>query len=113
MEHCFRSGPPPGAKCGVDFSRLASNNPPMPRPGAVRRVKSYSAADGYVYQYYFFEGNRAQRRGSPGGAFTYMVSADRRTALPFTILVMPPSLDTCSKQNGRPLTSSDEYAVAK
>src|SRR5260370_39305393 len=35
----------------------------MPRPDAVRRVKSYSAADGYVYQYYFFEGNRAQRHG--------------------------------------------------
>jgi len=85
----------------------------MPRPDAVRRVKSYSAADGYVYQYYFFEGNRAQRRGSPGGEFTYMVSADRRTAFPFKIFVMQSALDTWAKQNGRPLTSSEEYAVAK
>ncbi len=75
------------ANSGVDFPHQPSNNPPMPRPDAVRRVKSYSAADGYVYQYYFFEGNRAQRSGSPGGAW--------------------------AKLNGRPLTSSEEYAVAK
>jgi hypothetical protein len=85
----------------------------MPRPDAVRRVKSYSAADGYVYQYYFFEGNRAQRSGNPGGEFTYVVSADRRSAFPFKIFVRQSALDAWAKQNGRPLTSSEEYAVAK
>jgi len=97
----------------VDFRRRDSNNPAMPRPDAVRRVKSYSAADGYVYQYYFFEGNRAQRRGSPGGEFTYVVSADRRSAFPFKIFVSQSALDAWAKLNGRPLTSSEEYAVAK
>ena len=85
----------------------------MPRPDAVRRVKSYSAADGYVYQYYFFEGNRAQRGGGPGGEFTYAVSSDRRSAFPFKIFVTQSALDAWAKQNGRPLTSSEEYAVAK
>ena len=85
----------------------------MPRPDAVRRVKSYSAADGYVYQYYFFEGNRAQRDGRPGGEFTYVISADRRSAFPFKIFVRQSALDAWAKQNGRPLTSSEEYAVAK
>jgi len=85
----------------------------MPRPDAVRRVKSYSAADGYVYQYYFFEGNRAQRKGSPGGEFTYVISADRRSAFPFKIFVLQSALDAWANQNGRPLTSSEEYAVAK
>ena len=85
----------------------------MPRPDAVRRVKSYSAADGYVYQYYFFEGNRAQRKGSPGGEFTYVISSDRRSAFPFKIFVTQSALDAWAKQNGRPLTSSEEYAVAK
>jgi hypothetical protein len=85
----------------------------MPRPDAVRRVKSYSAADGYVYQYYFFEGNRAQRNGSPGGEFRYEVSADRRSAFPFKIFVLQSALDAWAKLNGRPLTSSEEYAVAK
>jgi hypothetical protein len=85
----------------------------MPRPDAVRRVKSYSAADGYVYQYYFFEGNRAQRDGRPGGEFTYVISADRRSAFPFKIFVRQSTLDAWAKQNGRSLTSSEEYAVAK
>jgi len=85
----------------------------MPRPDAVRRVKSYSAADGYVYQYYFFEGDRAQRQGASGGEFTYVVSADRRSAFPFKIFVMQSALDAWAKLNGRALSSSEEYAVAK
>ncbi len=85
----------------------------MPRPDAVRRVKSYSAADGFVYQYYFFEGNRAQREGQPGGEFTYVISADRRSAYPFKIFVKQSALESWAKQNGRALTSSEEYAVAK
>ena len=85
----------------------------MARPDAVRRVKSYSAANGYVYQYYFFEGNRAERRGNPGGEFTYVISVDRRSAFPFKIFVKRSALEAWAKQNGRPLTSSEEYAVAK
>ncbi len=106
-------GIPLGENSCIDFPRPPSNNPPMPRPDAVRRVKSYSAADGYVYQYYFFEGNRAQREGSPGGEFTYVITADRRSAFPFKIFVKQSALDAWAKQNGRPLTSSEEYAVAK
>jgi len=85
----------------------------MPRPDAVRRVKSYSAADGYVYQYYFFAGDRAQRNGALGGEFTYVVSSDRRSAFPFKIFVSQSALDGWAKANGRSLTSSEEYAVAK
>ena len=103
----------PAKKSYVDFQPLRFNNPPMPRPDAVRRVKSYSAADGYVYQYYFFEGNRAQRGSSPGGEFTYVVSVDRRSAFPFKIFVMQAALEAWAKLNGRALSSSEEYAVAK
>jgi hypothetical protein len=85
----------------------------MPRPDAVRRVKSYSAADGYVYQYYFFEGDRGQRHGAPGGEFTYVVSSDRRSAFPFKIFVKQSALEAWAKLNGRALSSSEEYAVAK
>jgi hypothetical protein len=85
----------------------------MPRPDAVRRVKSYSAADGYVYQYYFYEGNRGQRNSRPGGEFTYAISVDRHSACRFKIFVYQSALEAWAKQNGRPLTSSEEYAVAK
>src|SRR5215472_5890126 len=79
---------------------LISQAPPriilhMARPDAVRRVKTYSAADGFVYQYYFFEGNRAQRGESPGGEFTYVVSIDRQTAFPFKIFVHQSAHEAC------------------
>ena len=85
----------------------------MARPDALRRVKSYSAADGFVYQYYFFEGKRAQRGGSPGGEFTYVVSIDRQSAFSFKIFVHQSSLDGWAARNGHALSSSEEYAVAK
>jgi hypothetical protein len=85
----------------------------MARPDAVRRVKTYSAADGFVYQYYFFEGNRGQRGGSAGGEFTYVISIDRQSAFPFKIFVHQSALEGWAAQNGRHLSSSEEYAVAK
>lgn len=101
------------SKSSVDFPFPRLNNPQMARPDAVRRVKSYSAANGFVYQYYFFEGNRAQRGSSPGGEFTYVVSIDRQSAFPFKIFVLHSALESWAAQNGRALSSSEEYAVAK
>jgi hypothetical protein len=85
----------------------------MARPDAVRRVKSYSAADGFVYQYYFYEGNRGRRGEGAGGEFTYVVSVDRQSAFPFKIFVHQSALETWAANNGRALSSSEEYAVAK
>jgi hypothetical protein len=103
----------PAADSRIDFVPRGFNNLPMPRPDAVRRIKTYSAADGYVYQYYFYEGNRANRNGIPGGEFTYIVSADRQANFPFKIFVKQAALEAWAKQNGRSLNSSEEYAVAK
>src|SRR3989442_8013295 len=49
----------------------------MARPDAVRRVKSYSAATGYVYQYYFYEVQKLRRGLLSGTEYVYMVSVDR------------------------------------
>jgi hypothetical protein len=85
----------------------------MARPGAVRRVKSYSAANGYVYQYCFYEVNRIVEDGRPAGEFIYAVSADRKSMFGLRILVFQSALQAWALANGRPLTSSEEYAVAK
>jgi hypothetical protein len=97
----------------IDFPLHPSNNPPMARPDAVRRVKSYSAANGYVYQYCFYEVNRIMEGGRPAGEFIYAISADRKTMFGLRILVFHPALDAWAQANGRPLTSSEEYAIAK
>src|SRR3984893_19228938 len=102
----------PGRDSCVDIRAPPTNNPRMPRPDAVRRVKSYSAANGYVYQYYFYEGNRAERNGLPGGEFTYAVSLDRTSAFRFKIFVYQSALEDWAQQNGRPPSSREEYAVA-
>ncbi|HKN26171.1 MAG TPA: hypothetical protein VJX72_15085 [Candidatus Acidoferrum sp.] len=85
----------------------------MARPDAVRRVKSYSAANGYVYQYCFYEVNRVTINGGAAGEFIYAISADRKTTFALRIVVQHSALEAWAQANGRPLTSSEEYAVAK
>jgi len=85
----------------------------MARPGAVRRVKSYSAANGYVYQYCFYEVNRISDQAGPAGEFIYAISADRKTTFPLRIVVRQAALEAWAQAQGRSLTSSEEYAVAK
>jgi hypothetical protein len=85
----------------------------MARPDAVRRVKSYSAENGYVYQYCFYEVNRITYDSSPAGEFIYAISADRKTTFGLRIIVRQAALDVWAHANGRSLTSSEEYAIAK
>jgi hypothetical protein len=97
----------------IDFPSSRFNNSRMPRPDTVRRIKSYSAENGYVYQYCFYEVNRIHNNGSPAGEFIYAVSADRKTTFPLHIVVRQSALQAWAQTNGRPLTSGEEYAVAK
>jgi len=85
----------------------------MTKPEAVRRIKSYSAANGYVYQYYFYGLNRISAAGRAAGEFVYAISADRGASFGLRILVMQAALEAWATANGRALTSSEEYAVAK
>jgi hypothetical protein len=85
----------------------------MAKPEAVRRIKTYSAANGYVYQYYFYEVNRVLVDSRAAGEFVYAISADRGTSFGLRIFVMQAALETWARANGRALTSSEEYAVAK
>ena len=101
------------AATSIDIRRSGSNNRAMSKPEAVRRIKSYSAANGYVYQYYFYELNRISAAGRAAGEFVYAISADRGTSFGLRILVMQTALEAWARANGRALTSSEEYAVAK
>ena len=85
----------------------------MVRPDSVRRVKSYSAADGYVYQYYFYEMNRVRHNVEPAIEFVYALTTERSTTLKLRILVLEGALAAWANDNGRRLTGSEEYAVAK
>jgi hypothetical protein len=85
----------------------------MSRPEAVRRIKSYSAATGYVYQYYFYQVQKAVRGSSTGSEYVYMVSVDRKKVFPLKIFVTREGLEQWGRDAGRELTGTEEYAVAK
>jgi hypothetical protein len=85
----------------------------MARSGAVRRVKSYSAATGYVYQYYFYEVQKTRRGFSPGTEYVYMVSVDRKKIFPLRIFVRRDAVEKWGHATGRVLSGTEEYAVAK
>lgn len=85
----------------------------MPKPETVRRIKSYSAATGYVYQYQFQDVHPAPQGAAPGNEYVYYVSADRKTMFPVHIFVPRKAIEHWSKANGRALTGTEEYAIAK
>jgi hypothetical protein len=97
----------------VDTSKRAPNNAAMPKPETVRRIKSYSAASGFVYQYQFQDVHPASRATVSGNEFVYYVSADRKTMFPIRIFVRRDALENWTKQTGRTLTGTEEYALAK
>jgi hypothetical protein len=97
----------------IDRLRRTPNNPPMPRPDAARRVKSYSSATGYVFQYHFFEVERVSRGAKSGTEYCYMVSADRQATFPLRIFVDGAAVEAWKQRAGHALTGTEEYAVAK
>jgi hypothetical protein len=82
-------------------------------PGAVRRIKSYSAASGFVYQYQFQDVHPSRRGLSAGNEYVYLVSADRKTMFPLRIFIRRDAVERWGKQAGRSLTGTEEYAAAK
>ena len=106
-------GPQAPGRSLVDMAALGLNNSRMPRPQAAHRVKSYSAATGYVYQYYFYEVEKAKRGAAAGTEYVYMVSADRKHVFPVRIFVRKDALENWSARTGRQFTGTEEYAVAK
>ncbi len=102
-----------GKLAGVDSAGGGPNNESMARPEVARRVKSYSANTGYVYQYYFYETQKMRRGGAPGTYYVYMVSVDRKHVFPLRVFVHSEDLQQWGRAAGRLLTSTEEYALAK
>lgn len=85
----------------------------MPKPEIVRRIKSYSAPSGHVYQYQFQDVHSSRRGFHTGNEYVYLVSEDRKTKFPVSIFVRRDAIERWQKRTGRALTGTEEYAVAK
>ncbi|HKZ53032.1 MAG TPA: hypothetical protein VJ085_07115 [Candidatus Acidoferrales bacterium] len=80
----------------------------------VRRIKTYSAETGYVYQYHFEElRSPHQRDGRDGSEYVFIASRDRKTTFPVPIFLHRHALDAWADAHGRELTGSEQYAAVK
>ncbi len=80
---------------------------------AVRRMKTYSAESGYVYQY-FYEGYRAYTAGAESGVeYVFSISPDRKTWRAVAVLLANDAVQSWEASHGRALNSTERYAVAK
>jgi hypothetical protein len=97
------------------LTRIASRQiiAAMSGPAPVRRIKSYSAASGFVYQYQFHELHESRRGSAAGNEYIYYVSTDRKTMFPLRIFVRRDAVENWAKKNGRGLSGTEEYAIAK
>jgi hypothetical protein len=79
----------------------------------VRRLKTYSAQSGYVYQYYY-EGYRPfQAAGESGMEFVFSISADRKSWRSSKVLVGDAAVTAWETVHARQLSINERYAIAK
>jgi len=79
---------------------------------AIRRLKSYAARSGYVYQYYY-EGHRTFSSGESGTEFVFTLSADRQSFHPVSVFLAASALSPWEEAHAHPLGSTERYAIAK
>lgn len=89
--------------------RTTTPETPLVAGVAGPRVKTYSGASGYVYQYAFV----GQRAGDGGVEYTFEVSWDRIARHRLNVWVSDGAIEPWAAENGRGLTSSERYGVAK
>ena len=75
-------------------------------------MKTYSAESGYVYQYYY-DGQRPFGSPAAGAEFVFSVSADRANWRPASVLIGDAAIAAWQERHGRPLSSTERYALAK
>jgi hypothetical protein len=85
----------------------------MPPSDPPRRVKSYSSATGYTYQYVFHQIRKGRRGFVAGNEYVYLISADRKTSFPLVIFIGREAVRGWTRRTGRDLTGTEEYAAAK
>jgi hypothetical protein len=81
----------------------------------VRRLKTYTGTQGYVYQYYFV-GSRPAVAGHSGPAATeyvFDVTSDRKTTFSVSVFLPEDAVSSWTANHGRSLIQAERYAAAK
>jgi hypothetical protein len=81
----------------------------------VRRLKTYTGAQGYVYQYYFV-GKRAALADdpeAPAHEFVFDVTSDRKLTYSVSVFLSQSPLAAWAQSHGRALNDAEQYAAVK
>ena len=78
----------------------------------IRRMKTYTGGQGYVYQYYFV-GKRPVESGPGATEYIFDVTSDRKVTYAVSVLVETAALKAWAEAHGRIPTGAEEYGAAK
>ena len=80
---------------------------------ALRRIKTYSGGQGYVYEYYFV--GKREAIGSPVRAIEYIfdVTSDKKTTYSVSIFLQEEALKSWDRAHGRSLFDAEQYGAVK
>ncbi len=87
----------------------------MSQTPPVRRLKTYTGAQGYAYQYYFV-GKRAALANDPevpATEFVFDVTSDRKLTYAVSVFLRDSVRDGWAQTHGRPLTDAEQYGAVK
>ncbi len=81
----------------------------------VRRLKTYAAQTGLVYDYYFVGKRPALDSDpfAPSTEYVFDISADRKSMFAVSIFLLPGATDVFAAKHGRSLSDPEQYAGVK
>jgi hypothetical protein len=80
---------------------------------ALRRVKTYTAQTGLVYEYYFVGQRKAVSFEISATEYIFDVISDRRARYSVSVFVRQDGLESWATSHGRKLGDPERYAAAK
>jgi hypothetical protein len=78
----------------------------------VRRMKSYTGGQGYVYQYYFV-GQRTSLSTTSEDEYIFDVTADRKTTFAVSVFLPQQVVRDWAAAHGRALSDAERYGAVK
>jgi hypothetical protein len=77
----------------------------------IRRLKTYTGSQGYVYQYYFVGKRPAE--ASDANEYIFDVTSDRKLTYAVSIFLSRQVAAAWAENHGRSLSDSEQYAAVK
>jgi|SRR5580698_3730235 hypothetical protein len=81
----------------------------------IRRMKTYTGGQGYVYQYYFVGNRRVPVKTGQEADREYIfdVTSDRKTTFAVSVFLPDGAVQAWAGRHGRPLTDAEQYGAVK